>query len=233
MTRTTNARIAGFTYLFYIAVAFPEMVLFRNATSGERTVEKLASVAQHATELRVTVLLTMLSSFSALVLAVTLYGITRDEDRELAMLGFACRVGEGLLYLIPLNTRGLLWLATAAGPNAPDAAAAAALGNFLLNVAEWTTTSTATLFAAGSTLFSYLLLRGRMIPVPLAWLGLAGSALLIVGLPLQLAEFVRGPITQLIWIPVGLFELTVAPWLLIKGVRAPATAGGNHPSQSP
>ncbi len=153
MTRTTNARIAGFTYLFYIAVAFPEMVLFRNATSGERTVEKLASVAQHATELRVTVLLTMLSSFSAL---------------------------------------GLLWLATAAGPNAPDAAAAAALGNFLLNVAEWTTTSTATLFAAGSTLFSYLLLRGRMIPVPLAWLGLAGSALLIVGLPLQLAEFVRG-----------------------------------------
>ena len=27
MTRTTNARVAGFTYLFYIAVAFPGMVL--------------------------------------------------------------------------------------------------------------------------------------------------------------------------------------------------------------
>ena len=58
-----------------------------------------------------------------------------------------------------------------------------------------------------------------MIPVPLAWLGLVGSALLVVALPLQLAEFLRGPITQLVWIPVALFELTLGPWLLIKGVR--------------
>jgi hypothetical protein len=34
MTRTTNARIAGFTFLFYIAVAFPSMVLLERATSG-------------------------------------------------------------------------------------------------------------------------------------------------------------------------------------------------------
>jgi hypothetical protein len=221
MTRKTSARIAGFTFLFYIAVAFPEMVLFAKATSGEGIHAKLASIAQHATEMRVTVLLTMLSSFSALVLAVTLYAITRDEDRELALLGFACRLGEGVVYAIPLSTLGLLWLVTAAGLNAPDPVAADAIGNFLLNVAEWTTTSSATLFAVGSTIFSYLLLRGRMIPRPLAWLGLVGSALLIVALPLQLAEFLRGPITQLVWIPVALFELTLAPWLLIKGVRTP------------
>jgi uncharacterized protein DUF4386 len=221
MTRKTSARIAGFTFLFYIAVAFPEMVLFGRATSGEGIHAKLASIAQHTTEMRVSVLLTMLSSFSALVLAVTLYAITRDEDRELALLGFACRLGEGVVYAIPLSTLGLLWLVTAVGPNAPDPAAADAIGNFLLNVAEWTTTSSATLFAVGSTIFSYLLLRGRMIPRPLAWLGLVGSALLIVALPLQLAEFLRGPITQLVWIPVALFELTLAPWLLIKGVRTP------------
>jgi len=222
MTRKTNARIAGFTFLFYIAVAFPEMVLFNRATSGEGIQAKLASIAQHTTEMRVAVLLTVLSSFSALVLAVTLYGITRDEDNEMAMLGLACRVGEGVLGAIPPTTLGLLWLGTAAGPNAPDAAAAGALGNFLLNVGEWETTSSATLFAVGSTLFSYLLLRGRMIPLPLAWLGLVGSALLVVALPLQLAEFLRGPITQLMWIPVALFELTLGPWLLIKGVRTTA-----------
>ncbi len=222
MTRTTNARIAGFTFLLYIAVAFPEMVLFGKATSGEGIAAKLASIAQHTTEMRVAVLLTVLSSFSALVLAVTLYGVTRDVDPELAMLGFACRVGEGVLFAIPVTTLGLLWLGTASGANAPDAGAAGALGSFLLNVAEWTTTGSATFFAVGSTLFSYLLLRGRMIPVPLAWLGLVGSALLIVGLPLQLAEFLRGPITQLMWIPVALFELTLGPWLLIKGVRTPA-----------
>ena len=33
MTLQTNARIAGFTFLFYIAVAFPSMVLLERATS--------------------------------------------------------------------------------------------------------------------------------------------------------------------------------------------------------
>jgi hypothetical protein len=144
------------------------MVLTRRATSGETIAAKLASVAQHATEMRVAVLLTMLSVFSALVLAVTLYGITRDEDRELAMLGFACRVCEGVLGALPLTTVGLLWLATGAAPDAPDAASAGALGNFLLKFGTWNTTSAATLFAVGSTVFAYLLLRGRMIPTWLA-----------------------------------------------------------------
>jgi hypothetical protein len=35
MTRMTSARIAGFTFLFYIAVAFPSMILMGRATGGE------------------------------------------------------------------------------------------------------------------------------------------------------------------------------------------------------
>ena len=34
MTRTTNARIAGFTFLAYIAAGITRMVLFRWATGG-------------------------------------------------------------------------------------------------------------------------------------------------------------------------------------------------------
>lgn len=221
MTRRTNARIAGATFLFYIAVAFPEMVLLGKATSGEGIAAKLSTVAQHTTELRVAVLLTLLSAFSALVLAVTLYGVTRDEDHDLAMLGLTCRVGEGVLGALPLTTVGLLWLGTTTAPVSPDAAGAQALGMFFLKLGTWKTASGATLFAVGSTVFSYLLLRGRMIPVPLAWLGVIGSALLVVGLPMQLAGFLRGTVTQLMWIPVALFELTLGPWLIIKGVREP------------
>ena len=79
MTRRTNARIAGVTFLFYIAVAFPEMILLGKATSGEGIAAKLSTVAQHATELRVAVLLTLLSAFSALVLAVTLIPVALFE----------------------------------------------------------------------------------------------------------------------------------------------------------
>jgi len=220
MTRTTNARIAGSAFLFYIAVGISSAVLFGRATSGEGVAAKLAGIAQHASNVRITVVLDLLCCFSALVLAVTLYAITREEDPDLAMLALTCRVGEGVIGAVGiLSTLGLLWLATAAGANAPDTAAAHALGAFLLrgNVAL-----TATFFAVGSTLFSYLLLRGRMIPIPLAWLGVVASVLLVVGLPLQLAGFLRGPVTSIMWLPMLAFEVPLALWLLIKGVAMPA-----------
>ena len=221
MTRTTNARIAGFTFLFYIAVAFPSMVLLERATSGEGIAAKFASIAQHATDVRVAVVLSLLGCFSALVLAVTLYAITREVDADLAMLALTCRVAEGVISGISIpETLGLLWLATATGANAPDPEAAHALGAYLLR-ADMATT--ATFFAVGSTLFSYLFLRGRMIPVALAWLGLLASLLLVVGLPLQIAGVLRGSITQLMYLPMLAFEMPLGLWLLVKGVAAQAT----------
>jgi hypothetical protein len=220
MTRTTNARIAGFTFLFYIAVGIASVVLMGRATSAEGIAAKLAGIAQHATAVRITVLLDVLQCLSALVLAVTLYAITREQDPDLAMLGLTCRVGEGVIGGTGiLATLALLWLATATGADAPNAEAAQALGAFLLkgNVAL-----TATFFAVGSTLFSWLLLRGRMIPIPLAWLGVAASVLLVVCLPLTAAGFLRGPITSFMWIPMAAFEIPLALWLLIKGVAMPA-----------
>ena len=61
-----------------------------------------------------------------------------------------------------------------------------------------------------------------MVPVWLAWLGVVGSALVAVGLPLQLARVLTGPVTQFMWLPVAVFEVVVAFWLMIKGAAAPA-----------
>ena len=219
MTRTTNARIAGFTFLFYIAVAFPSMVLLERATSGEGIAAKLASIAQHAADVRVAVVLSLLGCFSALVLAVTLYAITCEVDADLAMLALTCRVAEGVISGISIpETLGLLSLATATGANAPDTGAAQALGAYLLRADM---ADTAMFFAVGSTLFSYLFLRGRMIPVALAWIGLLASVLLVVGLPLQIAGVLRGSITQLMYLPMLAFEIPLGLWLLIKGVNVP------------
>ena len=162
MTRRTNARIAGIAYLLYIAVAYPSMVLSNRATSGEGMAAKLANMALHATEVRLAAVLSLIGCFCALVLAVTLYAITRDQDHDLAMLGLTCRVAEGITGAasIPV-TLGLLAIATAAGTDAPDPGAARAVGAFVLNQSWFIA---ATFFAVGSTLFSGLLLRARMVP---------------------------------------------------------------------
>ena len=222
MTRNTNARIAGFTFLFYIAAGVISMVVFGRAARGNGIAERLASIAQHVTDMRIVFVLALLQAFSAITLAVTLYAITRDQDPDLAMGGLISRVGEGLIGITIPTTAGLLWLATATGVNAPDAVTAHTLAAFLLQVEAQNTLITATFFAVGSTFFSWLLLRGRMIPVPLAWLGVVASVLLVVGLPLQGAGFLHGLVTSLMWIPMALFEVPLALWLLVKGV-APAT----------
>ena len=171
MTRKTNARLAGFTFLFYIVVGITIM-------------------AAHST--RVTNVLSLFTSLSAIVLGVTLFALTRDVDADLALLALSCRVLEAV-----------------AGDNG----------------------GSAIFFAVGSTIFSALLLRGRLIPTWLAWLGVAASVLLVVILPVQRAGFLTGAtswassMTWLVWMPALVFEVTLAFWLMIKGIReSPAVA---------
>lgn len=220
MTRNTNARIAGVTFLVYIAAGLTSMALFSRATSGIGVAAKLASIAEHAMDVRLVVLLNPLMNLSALVLAVTLWAITRDQDRDLAMMGLTCRVAEGIAGMDLSGLLGLLWLATTTDATAIDAGAAATLGAYLLKM-QGSFGASAIFFALGSTCFSWLFLRGRMVPTALAWLGVLASILLVVCLPLQLAGLLGGPVTSMMWYPMLLFEVTLALWLIVKGVAAP------------
>jgi hypothetical protein len=225
MTRKTNARLAGFTFLFYIVTGIANLVLFNQATSGahgiDGTAAKLAAIAQHATTVRLTILLTLCGFVSAVVLAVTIYALTRDEDRDLALLAMCFRVSEGVLAAASaVRTLQLLAVATASTAVAsPDAATAHAFGSLLLQQGGWSGSIGAICFVMGSTLYCYLFLRARSIPVPLAWLGVLASVLLLVALPLELVGVIK--VTLLMWMPMLVFEVAFALWLIIKGVKPP------------
>jgi Domain of unknown function (DUF4386) len=218
MTIRTNARLAGIAYLLYIAAAFPTMLLLGRATSGAGTAAKLATIGAQAANMRLIVVLSLVSSFCAFLLAVTLYAITRDEDRDLALLGFVCRVAEGVMNGFHIiGSLGLLWLA--ASGHASDSEQT--LAGFLLNAQTWTMTISALFFSAGSSFFSYLLLRGRMVPAALAWLGVVASIAISLLLPAQLIGVSAGPLYDLMWIPMLVFEIALALWLIARGVAAP------------
>jgi hypothetical protein len=86
----------------------------------------------------------------------------------------------------------------------------------------------ATFFAVGSTIFAWLLLRGRMIPLPLAWLGLVVSVFLVVVLLVQRGGLFGNAVNWsssfawVIWMPMLVFEVAFALWLIIRGVGTPA-----------
>jgi hypothetical protein len=176
MTLKTNARLAGFLFLFYFVVGLGDMYLSNKATGSAAGLGN------------VTVLLKRVTFVVAVSLAVALYVLTRNQDHTLAMIALCCRVSEGMTVL----------LASA------KALSGVGGGGFA--------------YAVGSTLYAYLLLRARSIPVPLAWLGLAGSLFLVVGLPMQLLGLLSGPVTYIMWAPAAVFEVTLGLWLLMKGI---------------
>lgn len=220
MTRSTNARVAGITFLMYIVLGIGSMVLFGRIPSGD-VATVVQGYAAHAPEVNAAIVLTLLCAFAAIVLGVTMYAITRDEDPDLAMLGLTCRTAEGVVNGISvLGSLGLLWLATTTGPDAPSADGANSIAAFLLGQ-HWYALISASFFALGSLFFSWLLLRGRMIPAWMAWLGVIASILLTIGLPLRLGGMLPGTVVQFLWLPMALFEIPLGIWFIVKGVRAP------------
>jgi hypothetical protein len=157
------ASVAGFTFLFYIAAGVTSL----NLGSGSQAAG----------------LLSLLQSFSALVLGVTLYAITREQGPALALFALTCRIAEAVQF-----------------------------------------GESAIYFSVSSLVFSWLLLKGKAIPAWLAWVGVAASALLVVILPAQLAGLFGGSmswtssVTWLVWLPMLVFEVVLAFWLIIKGV---------------
>jgi hypothetical protein len=172
MTTKTNARLAGTAYLTYLAGGIGGM-----------------AVANHPGLVEIG---NLIGSFSALTLGVTLYAITRDVDRDLAMFAMLCRVIEAV------PGRGEIY------------------------------------FAVGNASFCWLLMRGRIIPASLGWLGFASSAALSALLLLQFGGLFGGrmnwssPVTWFVWLPVLIFELAFAAWLLAGRVTVPRTVTSNQ-----
>jgi hypothetical protein len=220
MTPRTNGRLAGFMFLLYIVVGITHMVIMSQATGGgEDTAAKLASIARHASLMRVSVVLTLLEAICAMVIAVTIYTLTRDQDRDLAILAMTFRVAESVVgFASVARPLGLLSIATSSAAAPVDPAAANALGGLLLK-SGGPGAAGAFCFALGSTIYCYLFLRAQSIPVPLAWLGLLSSVLWVIVCPLQMVDVPVGPITWVMYPAMLLFEVTLALWLIIKGVR--------------
>ena len=227
MTLRTNARLAGAMFLLYIATGLTSLTLSTSYAGAAGAAVELATVARHAPLARLNVLLTLLQVAYAVGLGVTLYALTRHQDSDLARWALCWRVTEGLIGAVgAVQLLGLITVATS-GTAGLNSAAANAITTF--QVRQGGAQVAAICFAVGSTLFCYLFLRARNIPAPLAWLGLLASLLLLVALPIQVVTGIRTPLAMTVWVPMALFEVWLALWLIFKGVAPPSarsTLGG-------
>jgi hypothetical protein len=210
-------RVAGIAFLFLIATGISSGVLWGGVRRTHGISDTLTSISQNSTSVRFSLVLTAVSAITTLVLAAMLYAIVAREDRNLAILALSCRVVEAGLYTVGmLNTLALLSLNPSASHGATNDVA-----DLLMNLRPVGGNLGAIFFASGSTVYCYLLLKARSIPVPLSTIGIVGSVLVLLGVPIQtaLSHGTFTGVSAIIWVPIAVFEISAGVWLLMKGAR--------------
>ncbi len=214
-------RVAGFAFLFLIVTVLASGILWRGVRTTHGISDTLVSISEMFSEIRLSLVLSIVASITTLLLAAMLYAIVAHQDRNLAILALSCRVVEAGLYAVGMLARNV----SLSQGSSNDASSVQALADQSMDV-RWTSTNIgAIFFAAGSTVYSYLLLKARSIPVPLSVTGLVGSLIILVGVPAQTALSHRtfAGVSAVIWVPVAVFDIATGVWLLAKGASVTAT----------
>jgi len=219
------AQIAGVTYIAYVSTSIADAIMYGRATAGGSVTARLASVALHGGLLELSIVLAVATVIYALLLAVSLYTITREVNAGIALFAMGCRFVEAMANAAPAAARlGILRIATSISSTAGDGASEVAQASLLFQAPSLVMAVSSTIFALGSAIFAFLLLRGRRIP---SWLAAIGMASSLLPLPMFLLRAMRLVSASAVWysnVPLITFELAFAAWLLVKGVRQPVAA---------
>lgn len=81
---------------------------------------------------------------------------------------------------------------------------------------------------AAGTILAWILIRSRLVPRAIAFLGVLGYPAMFLGTVLELFKVLdlqQGPGLLLVW-PVGLFELALPAWLIAKGFNFETLGSG-------
>ena len=218
MTQRAEGKLAGYAYLAYIVCAMSAAILARKATAGEDTSQMLSALRSTIALAQVTVLLDLLQIVCAVVLAVTLYRLSRKVDATLALLAMAFRFGEGMAGFVPLLSKlELMKLATTSNPMCASSAGCLAVAGEIFHRPDDLFGQLC--FVVGGFLFAYLLLVGRLIPPWMAWTGVITIGLQLVCVPLYVATLLPGRVVNWVWFPILLYEIPLGMWLIRRGVQ--------------
>ena len=216
MRHSAEARIAGCAYLSYIVFAMSSSLLFARATAGDDVSQKLSTLHDMIWTARITVLFNLFETVCALILAVTLYQLVKAVSPTLALLAMLFRAGEGLLGTLPLLSKlELMRLATTPAAGSAGVSSYVSFGDELLHRPDAGFSEFC--FVVGGFLFSYLFLRGRLIPRWLAWIGVITIGVQMIFVSLDIATMVPGSIVNWLWLPILLYEVPLGIWLIVKG----------------
>jgi hypothetical protein len=225
----TSSRLIG--GLFLVGFLFYG-VGFALVSSVIGETDFVSTIPAHTTALTVGVFLMLLNTVVDVGKGVLFFPILERHGKRTALVYLAALTVQvvlldiGALFLLMLVPLGRI--AADRGPSgaawAPDFATFLTDSNTMAyNIGQAT-------LCFGGVFLCLLLLRTRLIPRALAAVGVAGYVLHAVG---SSAELFGLPISMVLLIPGGLFEVGLALWLIVKGFQAGPYGDAPDPAATP
>ena len=189
----------------------------------------LINGAAHTNQVLLGALMELVLVCTAIGTAIGLFPVLRPygERNALGHLFFrfleAVVITIGIVAILSLLTLSQDYVAAAA----PNASAYAAAGALLLAVYKWTSVLGPLFFLGINTLmYSYLLYKSKLVPRPLAVMGLTAATLVFgYAMLVMFGVAVQGTAPFIVLaLPIFAYEMILAGWLIVKGFNSPAIA---------
>ena len=188
----------------------------------------LIGASGDASALAAGALLAFVDGLAVVGIAVLMFPLLRHTSEPLALGYVGLRVAElGVVLLYMAAPLIVLALGNGARDGTVDASASQSLGSLLSALRDVTVVLLYLFTGASGIVFAVLLYRSKLVPRPLAVLGLIGYPVLLAGAALDMfgVTDVQQGTGMLAMLPGGLFELILPIWLLARGFSHPVLTG--------
>ena len=184
----------------------------------------LTRISAHANQVAAGAFFYVVAALGSAAIAVSLYRVLKETNAGLALGSVVFRALEAAMYMVAVVS--LLTLATigqrsaTAGP--ADRPSLQAMGDSLVSARDHAGLLGVFAFCLGALIYYSLFWRSRLIPRWLAGWGIV--AIILLAVAAVSALFSDTPVTSyvLLALPIGLQEMVLAVWLIVKGFNTSA-----------
>ena len=221
---TLTARAAGSLFITATLASLLSTGLLNPVFSGPGYLFK---VAAHPEQIAAGAFFQVVSAFASAGIALSLYPVVRRHGEALAIGSVGFRLLEAGLYLVAaVGALLLLRLGQGATKGAPVPPYVGASGTLLRSLRDQADLIGVLAFYVGASMYYYVFYRSQLVPRWLSGWGLVGTTLGAVAALLVLFRVTGYMSTAQVAfnIPIGVNELVLAVWLLVRGFGSATAA---------
>ncbi len=224
---TATARLTGVLFIVATGAAIVGDQLVRPIRDDA---DYLSTFASHETRVILSVVSELVLAGAVISIAALLFPYLKRQHEGLAVGYVGARIIEGAIIILG-GISSLLLLTLSRDFLAGDSSETATFepsGTLLLETREWTDAlGTATVFGISALILYGLMYRSELVPRWLSGWGFVAAVLVVVaGIRGLYGHSPSSALSVVLTLPIGVQEMVLAVWLIVRGFTTPTTATG-------